>query len=53
MDESYITETRAHSLPSLAKKLQEAFGSLETVRYSTLLIINKCDPDSTLDDVKR
>lgn len=53
VDENYLTEARAYHLPDLAKKLEGAFGTLEQVRFSTLLIVNKCHPDSTLGDVEK
>lgn len=51
IDESYITECRAQQMPTLARKLKEAFGNLERTRFSTLFVINRCDPESTHENV--
>ena len=45
IDESYLTEARAHRLPNLVNKLRESFGTLESINKSVLLIINRCNPD--------
>lgn len=50
IDESHISEARADKLPRLTKNLLRSFKSFHDIQNGVILIINKADPDLSIQD---
>lgn len=53
IDESHISEARADKLPRLTKNLLRSFKSFHDIQNGVILIINRADPDLSIQDYCR
>jgi len=53
IDESHISEARVDKLPKLTKNLLRSFKSFHDIQQGVILIINRTDPELSIQDYNK